>query len=125
MARDKFKLNKVYLLEAMSDAGIQTWAELSRRTGIADCTVPNAFSYADGRVDLLTAERIAKALGVRVSSLGRRIINTMLYTPQETEMEEQKKEAEQKDQPLVNQLILRELKLQTELLKRLVEAWEK
>ncbi|MBO7682364.1 MAG: helix-turn-helix domain-containing protein [Clostridia bacterium] len=102
----KFKLNKVYLLEAMSDAGMTTWSDLSRKSGVANNTVSAAFRYSDGRVELQTAERIANALGVKLSKLGRRV-TMQTYTQPEPENEEQKNEDEQNNSQIVNQLILR------------------
>ena len=147
----KFKMDMVKLLEAMSDAKLYSYNEIQRRCGVSAYTITNAFKNQEGRVEVLTAERIARALGCDMQTFGKLIVHTYEnpgcsiakpadYKPvkkqkpqlEKTQEPAQNHEPEQKPEmdgapnsQLLNQLIFREMKLQTELLKRLVEAWEK
>lgn len=126
------KLNKTKLTELCSDHEIYSWAELARRAGMCTTTISWAFTRADGIVKVESAARIANALGVRISAIGSTVTKTVpvsnpagadFIKAEKKEGEEEKLPKQEGNPTLQNQLILRELKLQTELLKKLVEQW--
>lgn len=131
MASMRFKLDRVALNDKCVDAGIYSLTELGRRAGLGPTTMNSAVRNGGGHVLPETARMIADCLGCKLNEIGEFVNKPSAHDGRRRTAKEAEK-AEAKDPAAGNgswslqmQLLYKEQCITNDLLRRLVEIWEK